>query len=389
MAKQTTSPVTLHKTDNAVLRVSPFGEYAYGDTQEMQDIMAVMERLLYWAAIIESSDDAIMSISVDGYLTSWNRGAQRLYGFTSREVIGKPVSILMPPKKKDDFPFIMKQLREGKRIEHYETQRMTKDGRLLDVSITVSPIHDTQGTIIGASKIARDITERAENERRRDEFVSTTSHELKTPITSQKVFGELLEQMIDKNGDTEYKPYIHKINLQTEKLTKLVEELLEVSRLQAGRLTMEMKKFSVDDLIDEIVGNTKLTAKHKIVRKGHTEKLVKGDRERIGQVLTNLLANAVKYSPKADKVIVATSTDKKSVIVSVQDFGIGIPKEYHEKVFDRFFRVTGADEKTYPGMGIGLHLCKEIVHRHNGEIWVKSEKGKGSTFSFALPFLPR
>jgi PAS domain S-box-containing protein len=387
MKKQTKSNVTSHKKENTVLRIAPLPKYTLEGTEEMQNILVVMEKLLYWAAIIESSDDAIMSISIDGYLTSWNRGAQRLYGYTAEEVMDKPVSTLMPPNKKDDFPFIMEQLRKGQRIEHYETQRMSKDGKLIDVSITVSPIHDSQGIIIGASKIARDITERVENERRRDEFISTTSHELKTPITSQRVFGELLEQLIDKNGQSEYKPYIQKINAQTEKLTKLIEDLLELSRLQAGRLTMETKRFEIDSLVDEIVANTKLTTTHKVVHKGETKKKIRGDRERIGQVLTNLLSNAVKYSPNADKVILSEKVNGKAVIISVQDFGIGIPSEYHEKIFERFFRVAGVNEKTYPGMGIGLHLCQEIVKRHKGNIWVESERGKGSTFSFSLPFI--
>ena len=156
------------------------------DNPEMNNIMLMMEKLLHWAAIIESSDDAIISKSAEGYITSWNKGAERLYGYTSEEIVGQPVSILMPPEKKDDFPYIMSRLHAGKRIEHYETERMTKDGRKLHVSLTVSPIRDSSGKIIGASKIARDISERIENEKRRDEFVSTTSHELKTPITSQK-----------------------------------------------------------------------------------------------------------------------------------------------------------------------------------------------------------
>lgn len=357
------------------------------DNQEMQNILAMMEKLLYWAAIIESSDDAIISMSVDGYITSWNRGAQRLYGYSHKEVIGKPVSILMPPQKKNDFPFMMKQLHEGKRIEHYETQRMTKDGRILYVSITVSPILDSQGNIIGASKIARDITERVENERKRDEFVSATSHELKTPVTSQKIFGELLAEQIEKNGYTELKPFVQKINIQTEKLTKLIEDLLELLRLQAAQLRMENKRFSFDDLVDEALESIQMTTAHEIVKKGRTGKSVRGDRERISQVITNLLSNAIKYSPKADKVIVSIKVVGDTVQLSVQDFGIGIPKEYHDRIFERFFRVTGPNEKTYPGMGIGLFLCQEIITRHGGEIWMESEKGKGSTFSFTLPYV--
>lgn len=357
------------------------------ENSELHNILLMMEKLLHWAAIIESSDDAIISQSIEGYITSWNNGAQRLYGYTSDEIIGKSVSLLMPPEKKDDFPYLMKQLREGKRIEHYVTERITKDGRILHVSITLSPLRDSHGNIIGASKIARDITERIENEKRREEFVSTASHELRTPLTSQKAFGELLEQLINKNGYTELKPYIKKINQQTAKLTKLIEDLLELSRIQTGRLKMENKKFDFDDLVDEIVETAQLTTKHTLVRKGKSKKFIKGDRERIGQVLTNLLSNATKYSPHADKVIVTTEALKKEVVVSIKDFGIGIPKSYHTKIFEKFFRVSDKDEKTYPGMGIGLHVCHDILTRHKGRIWVESVKGKGATFYFTLPFI--
>lgn len=355
------------------------------ESSEMKNILAMMEKLLHWAAIIESSDDAIISKSIDGYITSWNKGAQRLYGYTAEEIIGQPVSILMPPSKKDDFPFIMKQLHEGKRIEHYETERMTKDGRILHVSLTVSPIRDSQGNIIGASKIARDITERIENEQRRDEFVSTASHELKTPVTSQKIFGELLEKLIDQKEYTELKPYIHKINQQTNKITKLIEDLLELSRTQTARLKIEKTTFSLADLIMEIVEDIQLTTNHTIHITEMTKKSIYGDRERIGQVLTNILTNAIKYSPKAKKVIVSSKVDGSHVVTSIQDFGIGIAQKNQAKIFERFYRVTGIDEKTYPGMGIGLFLSQEIIVRHDGRMWVKSNKGKGSTFYFSLP----
>lgn len=358
------------------------------DNSEINTILSMMEKLLHWAAIIDSSDDAIISKSIDGYITSWNKGAQRLYGYTPEEIIGQPVSILMPPEKKNDFPYIMKELREGRKVEHYETQRMTKDGRILHVSITVSPMRDSQGTIIGASKIARDITEKIENEKRRDEFVSTASHELKTPITSQKAFGELLEMIIKKKGYEDLLPYIQNINMQTEKLTKLIKDLLELSRVQTGRLKMESKEFDFDRLTHEVVSDMQMTSrKHTIVQEGKTSKIVKGDRERIGQVLTNLLSNAIKYSPRADKIILKVFKKSGSVVVGVQDFGIGIPAEYHEKIFERFFRVTGEDEKTYPGMGIGLHVSREIINAHHGKIWVEIKNGHGATFFLSIPYV--
>lgn len=355
------------------------------NSSEANSILSMMEKLLHWAAIVESSDDAIISKSLDGFITSWNRGAERLYGYKPEEVIGKPVSILMPPEKENDFPHIMSQLRAGKKVEHYETKRKTKDGRIIDVSITVSPIRDSNGTIIGASKIARDISDRIEHEKRRDEFLSIASHELKTPITSQKVFGQLLEQLIDKNGDREYKPYIQKINRQTEKLEKLIKDLLELSRAQIGRLVMEKKPFAIDELVTEITDDVAKIAKQKIIVTGETKQLVNGDRDRIGQVFMNLFTNAMKYSPKADEILVHSRVDGDNVVISVQDFGIGIAARYHEKIFERFFRVDDHDEKTFPGMGIGLDFSQDIIQAHGGKISVESEKGKGSTFYVTLP----
>jgi PAS domain S-box-containing protein len=383
--KHKSLPASKNKKATKILQRSLLAAGISTNNSEMNNILTMMEKLLHWAAIIDSSDDAIISKSAEGYITSWNQGAQRLYGYLPEEIIGKPVSILMPPEKKDDFPYIIKQLHEGKRVEHYETKRMTKDGRILDVSITVSPIRDSQGNIIGASKVARDITERVENEKRRDEFVSTASHELKTPITSQKVFGELLEQIIDEEGYTKLKPYIQKINKQTDKMTNLIEDLLELSRVQTARLTIDNRKFFYDDLINEVVDHMQLTTKHKITKKGKTNKYVNGDKDRLNQVLMNLLTNAIKYSPKADEVIITLSVHGSEIITGIKDFGIGIAKEYHHKVFERFFRVTDIDEKTYPGMGIGLFLSHEIVSRHGGKLWVESAKGKGATFYFSLP----
>lgn len=383
--KNNIKPATNHQTKPINPKNSLLSKGIFSENAEIKTILTGMEKLLHWAAIIDSSDDAIISKSVDGYITSWNLGAQRLYGYTAEEIIGKPISILMPPEKKDDFPYIMKQLHEGKKVEHYRTQRMTKDGRILYVSITVSPIRDSQGNIIGASKIARDISERVENERRKDELISTASHELKTPITSQKAFGELLEKIIENKGYDELKPIIQKINKQTDKLTKLIEDFLELSKLQIGKIKMRKKNFSFDRLIDEIVDEIQMVSQQEIIKKGKTNKIIKADRERIGQVITNLLSNAIKYSPRGGKVIITSQVERNKIIVSVQDFGIGIPAKYHQKIFERFFRVNDSDERTYPGMGIGLHLSNEIILHHKGKIWVKSEKGKGSTFYFSLP----
>lgn len=383
MQKKEESNLKQPKKDNRLL--SSLSVDYHSEGTEMENVMVIMEKLLHWAAIIESSDDAIISKSIHGYITSWNRGAQRLYGYNPEEVIGKPVSILMPESNIDDFPMIMDQLQKGKKVDHYETKRKTKDGRIIDVAITVSPIRDSKGNIIGASKIARDISERMEYERRRDDFISAASHELKTPISTQKIYGELLERLIDKNADEEYKPYIRKINRQTEKLKKLVSDLLELSRVQTGRLSLNYEEFDIDELITEQVEDMQQVSGHTLTCRTAAGIQLRGDKERIGQVLINLLSNAIKYAPVASEIIITSQVAEGSVVIAVRDFGIGIPKEYAKKVFERFFRGTGTDESTYPGMGIGLNFCKEIIERHGGNIWVESEPGKGSTFALSLP----
>ena len=364
----------------------PNGGYsANSNSSDMASIITMMERLLHWAAVIESSDDAVISKSVDGYITGWNAAAERLYGYTAEEVIGQPVSMLMPPEKADDFPRIMNQLKAGKKIEHYETQRKAKNGRIINVSLTVSPIRDSQGNLIGASKIARDISDRKENERRRDEFISTVSHELKTPISSQKIYVELLAEQIEKDGAEQYKKLITKINQQTLKLEKLVSDLLELSRIHVGRIKMNNVQFDLSRLIAEMVEDMQKTTTHKIINHVVKPMNVRADRDRIGQVLVNLLSNGIKYSPDADKVEISAELVGEEVVVSVRDFGIGISPEFKEKIFERFFRINGEDETTYPGMGIGLNFSSEIINLHGGRIWVESEAGKGSTFSFNLP----
>lgn len=721
------------------------------ETERIAEADEAQKRL---AAVVESSDDAIISNSIDGTITSWNKGAERLYRYTPEEIIGKPVSVLMPPEKKNDFPYIMKQLHEGKRVEHYETKRMTKDGRILYVSITVSPIRDSQGNIIGVSKVARDISERKKTEKRqkfleeisnklvaslndnvilqdigkliisyladycrialigenkqvkeisvshtdptqvslaeelyenykdrseythgipqilktgkaeiieeidkkvldsivnnpkllkvikqiglksymgvpliarekvigaitfssisehryyskqdlrfaeelahrialaldnvrlyheaqvelkerkqaelnlkylaeasktlsssldlkmtlqniaklavpeiadwcgidlftdngleqvvvvhkdpkkvkwakelrdkyppdmnsptgiakvirmgkaeyypfishevlvkiardkkhlklleqvgftsamivplyrqrkcigaitfvsaeakrqyresdlnmaqelaaraslaldnallykasqdavslRNDFISVASHELKTPVTSVKIFTEVLQKHSEQIGDQKATEHLSKMNKQLDKLTELIYNMLNISKIQAGRLEFSQKFFNVDATVKEIVDVLQEGAtKHKLIIDGKTNKKVYGDEDRIGQVVSNLVSNAVKYSPKASKVIIHLSSSDDEVIICVEDFGIGLAKEHGERIFERFYRVFDTTDKTFPGLGIGLYISSEIIKRHHGRVWVESDTGKGSKFYFSLP----
>ena len=593
------------------------------------------EKLLHMAAIVASSDDAIVSKTLQGIITSWNKAAEKIFGYSAKEAIGQSITIIIPPERLHEEKMIIEKISQGKPVEHFDTIRVRKDGTPINISVTISPIKNKNGEIIGASKIARDIskqkllekqvqeseakfrqlfdsniigmfisdfdgkflegndtllkitgytrkdlhagkirrqvltlpeeqylsnqaiedlkkkgsssayeksyirkdgthipvliavtriddsqtaigfvldiseqkkaqeelrrnqeqyrlvfehatdlitvvdpqcnyifaspshipvlgytpkeliginafdlihpddidnakkefgkalkgdignalyrfkhktgtwliiestgsaifneehqptmvvitshdvTQRTELEQRKDEFISIASHELKTPITSIKVFTQLLLRHNQKLKDNKTVTYLGKMELQIDKLTKLIGDLLDISKIQAGKLTFHKETFPMQKLITETIEIMQTTTDRQTIQmKGTVAGNVVGDRDRISQVLINLISNAIKYSPNANKVVVHILEKDGETIIGVQDFGIGIPQEFQDKIFDRFFRVSGESEKTYPGFGIGLYISSEIIKRHNGKLWVESKKGKGSTFYFSLP----
>lgn len=220
----------------------------------------------------------------------------------------------------------------------------------------------------------------------RDEFISVASHELKTPVTSVKMFTQVLKHHSEQIGDTKAIQYLSTMDKQLNKLTELIYDLLNISKIQAGRMEYNLKVFNFDTSIKDIVDVLQQSAgNHKIIVKGETKKKIKGDEERIGQVVNNLVSNAIKYSPKAKEIIIHLTSDKESVTVGIQDFGVGMEKEHLVRIFERFYRVYDTNDKTFPGLGIGLYISAEIVKRHGGKLWVDSNLGKGSTFYFTLP----
>ncbi|MBV9124047.1 MAG: PAS domain S-box protein, partial [Planctomycetes bacterium] len=484
------------------------------------------------AAIVESSDDGIASKTLDGIITSWNLAAERIFGYTAQEAIGQHIYLIIPPELRPEEDTIISKLRKGERIDHFETVRRRKDGTRIDVSLTISPIKNKAGQIIGASKIARDITEQKRLQRhlqslykevqqsrdqldiilqgvadgivvynkeghiiyaneaaaqmtdspsiqsmletpagtissryeiideqrqpvppshlthrrvlageqeaqaivgyrnlttgqperwsllksrpvfdehgeiamvvtiihdvteqivaeqRKDEFISMTSHELKTPVTSLKGFTHVLQRRLTKQGDEQALHYLSRMDAQLNKLTKLIGDLLDISRMQTGKLALDMETFDLDALVQETVENVQATTDtHQLSIEGQTKGRVLGDRDRLGQVFINLLTNAVKYSPDAHKVVVRLSQDHAQAMISVQDFGIGIDPVHQKKIFERFYQVTDPEEQTYPGLGIGLYISREIADRHDGRIEIHSRKGEGSTFTVILPLL--
>lgn len=277
-------------------------------------------------------------------------------------------------------------IQTGKAVVGKEYMVKRRDGKVRYLLISSSPIYNRTGKFIAAASITNDITPQRELENRKDDFINMASHELKTPITSMKLYLETLMSRVKSSDEESVMKLLKRVKFQTEKLQELVSDLLDVSKIQTGRLTFTKETFLLSDLVREIMQEIQDSSpQHRLRLETKKKFQVYADRFRISQVLTNLLTNAVKYSPDGGVITINITNDEHKVLVSVHDNGIGIPKSQHKKIFERLYQVTDAKEKTFPGLGMGLYISKEIIRRHKGTIWVKSEKEKGATFYFTLP----
>jgi PAS domain S-box-containing protein len=538
---------------------------AHNTLIDISDKVAGESRQAVLSAIVESSDDAIISKNLNSIIMSWNAGAQRIFEYTEAEVLGKSITILIPPNRLNEEENILRQIRSGQKVDHFETIRISKSGREIPLSITVSPVKDSLGNIIGASKIARDISDQIaakraiqrnaenlellnsagkvilgtmdvdsllqqvtdattkitgatfgaffyntvdtegdpfvlftlsgapksafenfgmprqtgifrptftegkvvrlddvtksphfgkvgphhgmpeghlhvvsylavpvsssagevigalifghpdagvfksehedivgsiaaqaaialENSRlfqevsalsaKKDEFIALASHELKTPLTTIKGYLQILAK---KDQDTVGKLFVDKTLDQVGKLNSLIGDLLDISKIEAGKLQFNFDTFDLRKLVIDVLDTFPYTNKsHRIILEDIEEEfIILADKQRIEQVIINLLTNAIKYSPKADQVLVGIQRADGEVIVKIKDHGIGLKPADINKIFTRFYRADGIGSVS--GLGIGLHLTKEIIDRHEGKIGVVSEFGKGSEFFFSLP----
>ena len=521
------------------------------------------EKQAILSAIVESSDDAIISKNLEGIITSWNRGAQKIFGYSEEEAIGNSITMLIPDEKIKEETLILGKIKKGEKIDHFETTRQHKSGREISVSITVSPVKDHNNNIIGASKVARDITLQVESKEalkkysenleilnsvgksisenldfkeilqqvikittkltqsslglffydvenleendhgyfaisgasrevienlniscfndllagssqkkqllniedidivnqennsiyhslknqldlksfmavpvvsksglvigglffghteknhfnpehqllikniagqtatslqnshlfeqvkslseKKDEFIALASHELKTPLTTIKGYLQLLCKM---NFNEKADLFLNKTLNQVERLNHLIEDLLDMSRVESGKLEFNIEPFDLKDMLVEIIDTFNYSSQsHKIEHNmGENSVMLKGDSQRIEQVITNLLSNAIKYSPHANKVKVKLEDRDNCIVVKVRDYGIGLSEQQQKNLFERFYRAENS--KGINGLGIGLYISKQIIDRHNGEIGVLSNDGKGSEFYISLP----
>ena len=363
------------------------------------------------AAIVESSDDAIISKNLYSIITSWNKGAEKLFGYTATEAIGQSITMLMPPQYVNEEPQILEKIRRGEIIDHYETVRQRKDGTTLDISLTVSPIRDEAGNIIGASKIARDITgqKRAQAEREqllaseqearrqseaanrmKDEFLATVSHELRTPLNAMLGWSRLLS-----GGSLDHETAargLKSIEQNAKAQSQLIEDLLDVSRIISGKFRLKAQPLEAALVIEAAIDSVRPTADAKGVRLqvvlDPDAGPVSGDAGRLQQVVWNLLANAIKFTPKRGRVQVRLTQINSHIELEVSDTGQGIACEFLPYVFDRFRQADGSISRPHGGLGLGLAIVRHIVELHGGSVIADSPgKDQGATFTIRLPLM--
>lgn len=361
------------------------------------------------AAIIASSEDAIASKTLQGIVTSWNVAAERLFGYTAEEMIGRSILRIIPPELYPEEDRILGEIRNGRRIERYETVRVRKDGSRVYISLTVSPILDVNGRIVGAAKIAHDITKlralmadrellleservaRGQAERMsrlKDEFLATLSHELRTPLNAIQGWSELLRQAGRKPEDLDRG--LDAISRNVRIQAQIVNDLLDMSRVVSGQVMLEVRPTSLQETLGHAIDAVRPSAENKSIR---IQTLidakigpVRGDPTRLQQVMWNLLTNAVKFTPKGGCIKVILERVDSHVEVTVEDTGIGIEPDFLPFVFDRFRQADSGTSRRHGGLGIGLSIVKSLVELHGGSVRAKSSgKDQGSAFSVALP----
>jgi PAS domain S-box-containing protein len=364
------------------------------------------------AAIVESSDDAIISKTLDGKITSWNPAAERMFGWTAAEATGQHITLIIPDERRAEEDEVLARLRRGERVQHFDTVRMTKARRLIEVSITVSPVKDSTGCIVGASKIARDITERrrVEEERKRllaserlaraaaeaanrakDEFLATVSHELRTPLNA--VFGWARMLQAAELDEQARQRALAAIVRGAAAQVRLVDDLLDVSRMVSGNLKLDLRLVDLRNVIEaalETVRPAALAKNIEIAAEFDPAPLVVlGAANRLQQVLWNVLINAVKFTPRDGQARVRLRRAEADAEITVSDSGEGIGPDVLPHVFERFRQEDSSTTRSHSGLGLGLALVRHLVELHGGTVTAESPgKGRGATFVVRLPLAP-
>ena len=375
------------------------------DVTECKRAEEVRERL---AAVVDSSDDAIISKDLSGTINSWNRGAEKVFGYSSSEIVGKPMLMLIPPERVNEESDILARIRQGESVEHFETVRVRKNGNKIDVSATISPIRDSSGTIVGASKIARDISQKRADEREirklneeleervaqrtaqlaaanqeLEAFTYSVSHDLRAPLRHIGGFSKILSEDFGPGMPPEAQSHLKRIEDGVHRMGRLVDELLNLARV--GRHTLNLQPTALNSLIEEVASLLQPEAEGRPVSwRIANLPSAECDPILIKQVFQNLIANAIKFTrPRQHPVIeIGHRQENGQTVIFVRDNGVGFNMKYKDKLFGVFQRLHRAED--FEGTGIGLATVQRIIHKHGGRVWAEAEIAKGAAFFFTL-----
>jgi PAS domain S-box-containing protein len=356
------------------------------------------------ASIVEFSSDAIIGKDLNGMVTSWNKGAERIFGYTAKEMIGRPISTIAPPERVPEMTAILERIKKGERIENFQTIRRSKGGKLIHVSLSCSPLYDALGRITGASKIARDITEQFSAAQRLEQlnadlrksneslarsnedlerFAFVASHDLQEPLRMITAYSQLLIETQPGPVSEQSLMFVDNIVGGTTRMRELLADLLAYAEIGAGP-EKPVVRVDLNDVIESVRKNLKVAIDDSgaQIRADRLPSLSVYEGHFVS-LFQNLVENAIKYrSDRQPDIRISFEETAEQMRFSVADNGIGIAPEYHEKIFSAFKRLHG---KKIPGTGIGLAICRRVLERYGGRIWVESEVGKGTTFIFTVP----
>ncbi|MCC4771906.1 PAS domain S-box protein [Methanosarcina sp. DH2] len=360
------------------------------------------EKIQTLANVVESSNDAIITESLDGIITSWNKGAEQVYGYLAEEVRGKNMSILEPDNLKGEIKQLSDRIKQGKKVKHHETLRLKKDGTILNISVTLSPVFDVSGKLVAISNIAGDITEKKITEnllhekqmvevanRTKNDFLANMSHELRTPLNSIIGFSDMLyEQAYGELNKIQLRA-VGNISNSGKHLLNLINGILDLSKIEANKMELNYREFELATKLDLIRNvlypiadkkniEIKIDMDSKLTR-------IRADEDKFTRIMYNLVDNAIKFSYENSLVKIGARKKGDLVEITVKDTGIGIKAEDQHKLFKPFSQVNSFSSKKFQGTGLGLSLVKQIVNLHGGYVWFRSDQGKGSTFAFAIP----
>ena len=360
------------------------------------------------AAIVDSSDDAIVSKTIDGVITSWNAGAERMFGYSASEAVGRHITLIIPKDRHAEEEQVLARLRRGERIEHFETVRMRKDGTAIDISLTVSPVLNASGVVVGASKIARDISEKKgidrlratlfaqEQEARsaaeaanqlRDEFLAVLSHELRSPLNTALGWIRLIEAGQLRPEDAQRG--VHAIRRSLDHQLRLINDLLDLTSMAAGKTQIVPEYLDLCDLVRlsaEEWRATAASAKIDVVTSLDGPAPIYGDPQRLDQVFSNLMANAIKFTPQGGRVSVSVGVNGAEAYIVVTDTGRGIEADFLPHVFAKFRQAESSTTRTVGGVGLGLAIVRSLEELHGGQVRAQSDgPGRGACFTITLP----